>query len=124
VHTDLDALLAFTRDNLGSYWTPFLAQLDEAGPADVGALDWATAWAVLGVARLHHLLARRELTSKSGAGRYILDALDRRWHRVAHEALAIREEPGAASNYDDLTERGLDVRNFLAWGIEDGQRLP
>ena len=80
--------------------------------------------AVLGVARLHHLLARGELTSKSGAGRYILDALDRRWHRVAREALAVREEAGTAANYDDRTERGVDVRDFLAWAIEDGQRLP
>ncbi len=77
----------------------------------------------LGVARLHHLLARRQLTSKNGAGRYILQTLDARWHSLATDALAIREQPGAASCYEDLTQRGHDARDFLAWAVEDGQRL-
>jgi hypothetical protein len=123
VYTDLDALIAFSRRNLTSYWTPMLKQIEQVGDHDVGERDSAVAWVVLGVARLHHLLARKRLTSKSGAGRYVLDALEPHWHRVAHDALAVREKPGSASHYNDLAERGRDVREFLAWAIEDGERL-
>lgn len=131
VYTDLEDLVAFTRDNLGTYWRSVLAQvdtaIDEHGPGAVGGEDGTVAWVTLGVARLHHLLARRELTSKSGAGRYVLDSLDSRWQPLTVDALAIRERPGSASAYDDLgprgqDQRGEDLRDFLAWTVEDGLR--
>ncbi len=124
VHTDADALLAFTRDNLATYWRSILGQVDAAldqhGPGSVGGEDGTVAWVTLGVARLHHLLTRRTLTSKSGAGRYVLEALDARWHALAADALAVRERPGAASAYDDVARRGHDLRAFLAWTVDDG----
>lgn len=80
VHTDREALLAFTRDNLDTYWRSALAQVDTAIDE-----DGTVAWVTLGVARLHHLLARGALTSKSGAGRYVLNSLDARWHPLAVE---------------------------------------
>ncbi len=124
VHTDLDVLLAFTQDNLETYWRTTLVRidtvLDEQGPEAVGAHDATVAWVTLGVARLHHLLLRGALTSKSGAGRYILDTLDSRWHPLAADALTIRERPGAPSDYGDPGQRGRDLRDFLAWTVEDG----
>lgn len=123
VHTDLGALLDYTHDNLTSYWQPTLARAADAGPEVVGASDDAVVWVTLGVGRLHHLLATRELTSKSGAGRYVAAKLDSRWHRLAEEALRLREQPEMRSAYDDPGERGRDVLDFLAWAIEDGQRL-
>jgi len=123
VHTDLESLLTFSWENLATYWQRFHAQMVDAGDLAVGADPSAVVWAALGVARLHHLLARRELTSKSGAGRYILEALDERWHPLADEALAIRERPARPSTYSDQGQRGRDVREFLAWAIDDGRRL-
>ncbi len=123
VHTDVEELLDYTWENLASYWAPLHAKIEEAGDRAVGEDPAAVAWATLGLARLHHLLAVRELTSKSGAGRYVISALDPRWHALAREALAIREEPGTPSNYADLTQRGRDVREFMAWAINDGRRL-
>jgi predicted GIY-YIG superfamily endonuclease len=123
IHTDLEELLDFTWANLASYWQPLLGRVQRAGDQAVGEDSATIAWVVLGVARLHHLLARREITSKSGAGHYILEALDSRWHALAGEALAIRERKGASSTYAEPRVRGRDVREFLAWAIADGRHL-
>ncbi len=119
VHTDLPALLAFSRDNLDTYWRDAIRQIEEAGVAAVGRHDDSVAWISLGVARLHHLLARRTLTSKSGAGHYLCD-LDPRWTKLGREALRLRERPDSPSRYDDLTQRGQDTYDLLTWIVRDG----
>jgi hypothetical protein len=120
VHTDSQHLLAFTRDNLDTYWRQQSALLDAASDEEIGAVPDATTWNVLGVARLHHLLATHRLTSKSGAGRYVVGRLSDRWHRIGREALRLRERPERRSLYAHPAERGADTRGFVAWAIADG----
>ena len=122
VHTDLPTLMASTRENLNTYWRDALRQIDDAGAEAVGEQDSAIAWVALGAPRLHHLLTQGVLTSKSGAGRYVIEALDPRWVQIAREALRLRETPDRPSLYNDMGQRGRDMRDLLAWIIEDATR--
>ena len=120
IYTDLDELLAFTRANLDTFWRDLIKQVDEVGTAALGAHDASVAFVTLGPARLHHLLRSKTMTSKSGAGRYIIDQLDSRWRTIAEEALRIREQPESQSRYASAAERGQDASDLLRWLVDDG----
>jgi hypothetical protein len=122
VWTDDDALQAYSHGNLTSYWAGVGEQL-RARP-DAAAAPRAAAWCVLGVSRLHHLLATGALTSKSGAGRYALSAFGPRWQPIVREALRARERQEEASEYaDDPDCRGRDTTEFTWMAIESGLAL-
>jgi hypothetical protein len=119
VWTDDRVLREFTHDNLNSYWSGQAAAL--AARPDVAALPDVTAWCVLGVSRLHHLLGTGSMTSKSGAGRYALTVFDPAWHPIIHEALRARERPDAPSPYDDdVARRGQETTGFTSMAVDAG----
>ena len=120
VRTDHTQLVQFTRDNLDTYWRSLLEHLGSERAPDMDCHDDLVLWTVLGSARLHHLLARGALTSKSGAGRYVIEHLDPRWHPIAREALRLRERPGSPSLYADADHRRLDTCDLLAWVVAVG----
>lgn len=122
IHDDPAELWAFTKANLASYWGRTAREL-KVGWLVAGRNDESVAWCTLGVARLHHLLTTGTATSKSGAGRYVLDQLDERWHPLATEALRIREQPGGRTGYRSLNQRGKDLRDFVAMVVDEGSRL-
>ena len=73
VHDDHEALVAHTRTNLTSYWTPMLDRLEQATAEwdDDRVLDgWILPWYVLGIPRLHALLATGNIVSKTAAGQH------------------------------------------------------
>ncbi|TCN42665.1 nucleotidyltransferase-like protein [Kribbella orskensis] len=75
IHDDHQALVDFTRANLTSYWTPSFDQLEAAvadKPGDEVLPDWILPWVVLGVPRLHALLATGNIISKTAAGEHAL----------------------------------------------------
>ncbi len=122
IWTDRQVLRDYTRSNLEQYWAPRAAQLrrfpDEAGhPVEV-------TWTVLGITRLHHLLATGELTSKTGAGRYALHAFEDRWRPVVEEALALRETGMSSGVYDDEPDRrAADTIGFTEMVLADAAAL-
>lgn len=122
IHADRAELWSYSHENLASYWGRTALELKVTWMV-AGRRDDAVAWCALGVARLHHLLATGQMTSKSGAGRYILEQLDERWHQLAADALRARERPEEASVYRSMNQRGKDLRDFVAWAVEDGAGL-
>ena len=77
VHDDHEALVEFTRGNLKSYWAGQFDQLEAAvaeRPDDEVAPDWVLPWVMLGVPRLHALLATGNIVSKTAAGEHALTA--------------------------------------------------
>jgi hypothetical protein len=122
VWSDDAALRAFSHANLTSYWAGVSDAL-AAHPAEAGTPE-AAAWCVLGVSRLHHLLATGAMTSKSGAGRHALAAFGTQWHPIVREALRAREQPTAVSAYaGDHAARARDTTAFTAMAIDAGLAL-
>jgi hypothetical protein len=109
---DPAALRAWTLNNLVEYWRPWLDRYRE-GPAGIAQLDDPVTWGVLGVARLHCTAASGRITSKTGAGRYALGVFGEHWRRIISEALRIRLDPAAPSDYADLSERRRQVVAFM-----------
>jgi Domain of unknown function (DUF4111) len=123
VWTDDAALRAFSHGNLGSYWAGVADSLARHPPEETSD-PWIAAWCVLGVSRLHHLLATGTMTSKSGAGHYALTAFGQPWHRIIREALRARERPGEVSSYDGEPQaRRRDTAAFTVMAVESGLAL-
>jgi len=122
VWTDDAALRAFTHGNLNSYWAR-VADLAVEHPEEAAKPE-VVAWCVLGVSRLHHLLATGTMTSKSGAGRYALAAFGPRWHPIIQEALRAREDPDRPSGFDgEADRRGRDNTAFIRMALVSGLAL-
>nr|WP_238363129.1 aminoglycoside adenylyltransferase domain-containing protein [Actinopolymorpha pittospori] len=117
---DKAALLDFTRTNLQTYWRGWVGSLDRVATSEPDkAVDpWLVEWCVLGVVRLHALLATGALHSKGGAGRWAVEAVDPRWRPILTEALRIGAGDPGPSPYADLWERLPETREFLAMIVE------
>jgi hypothetical protein len=87
VHDDHQALRRYTRANLDDYWRPWLDDAADhlaAGKVSVAEAELVSVWPVLGVPRLHALLATDRIISKSQAAEYAAE------HFPAHADLARR----------------------------------
>jgi hypothetical protein len=122
VPTSADAVRAFSRANLTSYWRPWWHAARRPGPTALFAASRAgTPWSVLGVSRLHHAIATGTLTSKSGAGRYAREIFDARWHPIIDEALRIRADQSPAYR---LPRRRREALAYLDMAIDAALALP
>lgn len=72
-------------------------------------------WLVLGIPRLHYTIATLNVTSKTGAGKYALEVVDRRWHPVVKSALSVRRDPSAplSTSPESLREDAVELGAFL-----------
>jgi hypothetical protein len=117
---DPAALRDWTLQNLDSYWRPLMEKVEQRVSTlplpSVGLLTWC----VPGVARLHYTLATGDITSKSGACRYMLEHFPQRWHPLASAALAALRNPVAATDDSAMLSEVPDLMDFA---IDDAHRL-
>ncbi|WP_158684492.1 aminoglycoside adenylyltransferase domain-containing protein [Amycolatopsis orientalis] len=126
VWADRAALRAFTVDNLRGYWRPWWEKNRRISALSLalGTSPWFPVWAVLGVSRLHHVLATGELTSKSGAGRYAAREFGARWQRIVAESLRLRTGGAEGQRgYRNPLARRRDTLAFLDATIDDALAL-
>ncbi len=127
LRADEDALRAFTVDNLRTYWRPWWHEKRQNSALSLaaGISPWFPVWAVLGVSRLHHLLATGTMTSKCGAGRYARKEFDPRWQRIIAESLSLRTEGAEGRrSYRNPLARRRDTLAFLDTTIDAALALP
>jgi hypothetical protein len=99
IWNDSAAVAAWTLENLDSYWRKLLDHAGRVPSLWAAAMltPYGAVWVVTGVSRMHYTLATGDICSKEDAANYALTAFDRRWHRVALEALRIRRQDNAGS---------------------------
>ena len=120
IWTDLQALREYSHRNLGEYWAPALDQLRAVVPDRLDELEpWIVPWFVLGIPRLHHLLATGRLTSKDGAGHHAVAVFGERWRPLVAEALAYRATGELTGAYDgDAARLADDVVTFSSLALD------
>ncbi|MDR6872689.1 hypothetical protein J2Y55_003708 [Bosea sp. BE125] len=108
IAADEDAAVVYSRQNLQSYWLPWLNQRRR----DMATLqeDESVIWGCLGVARLHAAIVTGKMVSKSGAGRHALANFPDD-QAIVEEAIWLRQ--GGASRYNSPTVRGDDLVAFM-----------
>jgi hypothetical protein len=124
---DDSELREWCRSNLSSYWARWATRGGQ--PATRGGMalltDWAVAWCVLGVLRLRHTIETGAITSKSGAGRWALEAveLDAAERDLVEEALALRRAArnAAAPDRAHAAERRERVVALLRRVIDESR---
>lgn len=80
-------------NNLASYWKPLAGRIRQAmvgRDAAKAVYNDGVMWSVLGPARLHYTLATGAVTSKTGAGQYVVDHFPQ-WSSLAQLAVACRD---------------------------------
>ena len=122
VWTDTRTLQEHSHRNLQEFWAAQLAELRRF--PDEGARPDVVSWFVLGVPRLHHVLATGRLTSKDGAGRHAVASFGERWRPVVTEALTYRALGEPSGAYDGQPERlAADVLALTALALDAGLDL-
>ena len=122
VWTDQHVLRAYTHANLRDYWAEEVVAPLRKFPEEAAKAE-NMAWCVLGVSRLHHLLATDRLTSKDGAGRHAVEAFGEEWRVLVAEALAYRATGARAELLPDdvLAEQTIAFGRLV---VREGLKIP
>jgi len=85
-------LLSYVAENVNTYWAKWLADSKNLlSLKGVYALtDEAVEWGVAGISRMAYTLKEKDVTSKDGALKYMLDRAPEKFNRILSEAYNIR----------------------------------
>lgn len=115
---DADAARGYSRENLRTYWLPWLDRL-KAEMGDQGGMlvsDGSVIWRCLGILRLHAAIVTGEMVSKTGAGEHGLRHFPA--HRgIIAEAMGLRS--GATTGYDGTIRRADALMGLVDAVLQD-----
>ena len=123
VDDDHDRLVAFTRRNLEDYWAPLVDRIDAAGEAGEALtpekMTEMGVWTVLGIPRLHALLATGHVVSKTEAGEHAVEHFGR-WESLIRRCLRSRAGEAVVFTVADAP----DVVDLSRAVLESARVLP
>lgn len=115
---DIDAAIQYSRENLRTYWLPWLDRLKAEMGDRSGMLvsDGSVIWGCLGILRLHAAIVTGEMVSKTGAGRHGLRHFPA--HRgIIAEVMGLRS--GATRGYDGTIRRADALIGLMDAVLQD-----
>jgi hypothetical protein len=127
---EIDSLLEYVMGNLNSYWVSWIDRLEKQvslnhlseQKMNVEQLDEAIEWCTLGMLRQFYTLREHDITSKIGSGIYGMKELPVKWHKLIHEAVAIKQHK-PDRYYASQQERLTDLAALLRFIHTEANRL-
>jgi hypothetical protein len=116
-----NTLRSSMRDNLNGYWKNWMNSCMKFPSINYLGLYVSLKtieWGVLGVSRLYYTFHEKDITSKIGAGEYVLKNVPERWHRIINESMRLRKG-NEKSYYNSIFERRNDAFAYIDYIIQE-----
>lgn len=120
---DWNGLITRMHDNLNTYWRSWMRKARGLSAYSIGLYFRRNdiEWGVLGITRLYYTFRENKITTKVGAGRYVLGVVPEQWHAIIREAIHARL--GIASEYRSRTKRKSDTIAYMQYIMEECNRM-
>ncbi|XRG77176.1 aminoglycoside adenylyltransferase domain-containing protein [Rossellomorea sp. GAMAL-10_SWC] len=125
ISVNWDTILANMRDNLNSYWLSWLNNSKKFPTVKYLSLFISLRsieWGILGISRLYYTFKEKDITSKVGAGEYVLEAVPKRWHKIINESMRLRTNQ-KKSYYKSIFTRRKDAIDYIEFMIRECNKL-
>ncbi|MEH7609700.1 aminoglycoside adenylyltransferase domain-containing protein [Gottfriedia acidiceleris] len=125
ISVNWDIILANMRDNLNSYWLSWLNKSKKFPTVKYLSLFISLRsieWGILGISRLYYTFKDKDITSKVGAGEYVLEAVPKRWHKIINESMRLRTNQ-KKSYYKSIFTRRKDAIDYMEFMIRECNKL-
>lgn len=120
-----DILIHNMRDNLNTYWLNWINDCEKFLSVRYVGLFVSLKmieWGVLGISRLYYTFKENDITSKAGAGEYVLRTVPQKWHKIIKESMRLRKG-NKKSYYNSIFERRNDALAYIKYIIQESNRL-
>lgn len=120
-----NTLIFNMRNNLNSYWLNWMNSCRKFPSIRYVSLFVSLKmieWGVLGVSRLYYTFKEKDITSKIGAGEYVLRKVPEKWHKIIKESMRLRKG-SKKSYYNSIFERRKDALAYIDYIIQESNRV-
>ena len=125
ISVNWDTILSNMGDNLNSYWLSWVNDCKKFSTIKYLNLYVSLRsieWGILGVSRLYYTFKEKDITSKVGAGEYVLEAVPKRWHKIINESMRLRTDH-KKSYYKSIFTRRKDAIDYMEFMIQECNKL-